>query len=156
MNTPAHHGLAASTQRVTVELAPQTIEQIAGRVAQLLRHDRLLGDAGPAREPGWMTVKELAAHLKLNPAWVYEHADELGAIRTGNGPKARLRFDLQTATEALKRHQRQTTPAAASRLRRAPQPRTPYSPDAPLLEIRRRESRGVRSCIPAPRRTRVH
>ena len=28
------------------------------------------------------------------PAWVYEHAAELGAFRFGNGPKARIGFDL--------------------------------------------------------------
>jgi len=48
-----------------------------------------------------MTAKELARHFKLNPAWVYEHAEQLGAIRTGSGPKARMRFDLEIATKAL-------------------------------------------------------
>ncbi len=145
-------GLAATARRVAVDLTPQAVEQVASRVAQLLRHDQLRAEANAPSGPTWMTAKELALHLKLNPAWIYEHAEELGAIRTGGGPKARMRFDLHTATEALKRHQRQApTPAPTPRSQRtAPRP-GPYPADAPLLEIRRREIRGVRSCF-APRR----
>lgn len=97
---------------VAVELTPQTVEQIAIRVAQLLRHQQPRAQVdGPAV---LMTVKELARHLKLNPAWVYEHAEELGAIRTGNGPKARIRFDPHTATEALRAHHAQPSRRPAS------------------------------------------
>jgi hypothetical protein len=88
----------------TVDLTPQTVEQVASRVAQLLRRKPAQNETSNA--PRWMTAKELAHHLKLSPAWVYEHAEELGAIRTGGGPKARMRFDPHTATEALKRHRR--------------------------------------------------
>ena len=120
MPTPTRrHGLAAA-RRIAVELTPQAVEQIASRVAQLLHHQPPTQTASPAANAGWMTAKELAQHLKLNPAWVYEHANELGAIRTGNGPKARIRFDLHTATQALKQHQRQTTPAPATPPRRTP------------------------------------
>lgn len=144
---PRRRGLAATAQRVAVELTPQAVEQIASRVAQLLRHQPP-AQASPPTTPGWMTVKELATHLKLNPAWVYEHADELGAIRTGNGPKARIRFDLHTATQALKKHQRETTPAPTTRPRRTPTPRpTPYPADAPLLQIRDPYPRSVRGCL---------
>ena len=82
-----------------------------------------------------MTAKELAAHLKLNPAWIYEHAHELGAIRTGTGPKARIRFNLHTATQTLKQHQR-PAPASTAPPRRKLTPRpAPYATDAPLLQI---------------------
>jgi pyruvate/2-oxoglutarate dehydrogenase complex dihydrolipoamide acyltransferase (E2) component len=98
-----------------------------------------------------MTAKELAAHLKLNPAWVYEHAQELGAIRTGTGPKARIRFDLHTATQALKQHQRQPAPAPTTRPRRTPPHPTPYPTDAPLLQIRDPYPRVIRGCLPRNR-----
>jgi hypothetical protein len=149
-------GLAATAHRLAVDLTPQAVEQIAGRVAQLLRHDLSRTETNPAPAPGWMTAKELASHLKLNPAWVYEHAEELGVIRTGDGPKARMRFDLQTATQALQRHRRQTAPVGQAPKSRMPR-RQPFGPGdagAPLLEIRRREIRGVRSCF-APRRVRM-
>jgi hypothetical protein len=140
--------LGAIAPRPTVDLGPRTVEQIAQRVAQLLRQDQLRAPAAPAPAPAsLLTVKELARHLKLNPAWVYEHATELGAIRTGNGPKARMRFDLRTATEALKQH-RQGTPAPSTpRPERTPARPEPYRPDAPLLEIRGREVRGLRRCF---------
>jgi hypothetical protein len=98
-------GLAAA-RHIAVELTPQAIEQIATRVTQLLRHQQQAAQPSPTATPTWVTAKELAAHLKLNPAWIYEHADELGAIRTGTGPKARIRFDLHTATQTLKQHKK--------------------------------------------------
>jgi hypothetical protein len=139
-------GLAATARHVAVDLTPQAVEQIATRVAHLLHHDQTQTDT--PIQTGWMTAKELAAHLKLNPAWIYEHADELGAIRTGDGPKARIRFDLHTATQALKRHERQTpAPTSAPRTRRKPTHPQPYPTDAPLLKVRDPYSRSVRACF---------
>ena len=139
------HGLAATARRIAIELTPQTIEQIAVRVTQLLHHDQAHAQANPVPKAATLlTVKELAQHLQLNPAWVYEHADELGAIRTGNGPKARIRFDTHTATQALKRHQRQTPPLTRAR---KPQRPAPYPTDAPLLEIRNPYARSIRGCV---------
>jgi excisionase family DNA binding protein len=40
-----------------------------------------------------LTPAELAEYLSVERSYVYEHASELGAIRLGTGPKARLRFD---------------------------------------------------------------
>jgi pyruvate/2-oxoglutarate dehydrogenase complex dihydrolipoamide acyltransferase (E2) component len=151
MPTPTRrHGLAAA-RRIAVELTPQTVEQIASRVAQLLHHQPPT-QTSPAANPGWMTAKELANHLKLNPSWVYEHAQELGAIRTGTGPKARIRFDLHTATQALKNHQPQPTPAAATAPRRKPARPAPYPTDAPLLQIRDPYPRNPRGCHARTRR----
>ncbi len=143
MPTPQRrHGLAAA-RRIAVELTPQTVEQIASRVAQLMHHQQ--AETSPTGTPGWMTAKELAAHLKLNPAWVYEHAQELGAIRTGTGPKARIRFDLHTATQALK--QQQPAPPAAATPRRTTTPHpAPYPTDTPLLQIRDPYPRSTRGC----------
>lgn len=149
--TTRRRGLAATARRITIELTPQTIEQIAGRVAQLLRHDHTTHT--PPQPATLMTVKELAHHLKLNPAWVYEHADQLGAIRTGNGPKARIRLNPHTATQALKQHQQ--PPAAPTRpTRTRPRP-APYPTDAPLLKPRDPYTRGVRGCRGARSRLRI-
>lgn len=65
----------------------------AHRVVALLQDD-----AEPARllDPG-----ELAARLSVDRSWVYEHASELGALRLGDGPRARLRFDPVTVAERL-------------------------------------------------------
>jgi hypothetical protein len=146
--TQRRHGLAASAQRIAVELTPQAVEQIATRVAQLLRHQQQ-HDAEHATEPsGLLNVSQLANHFNLSRAWVYEHADQLGAIRFGDGPKARLRFDLNTATQALERNQRQApAPAARRKPRSAPARPEPYPTDAPLLKVRNPYERGVRSCV---------
>ncbi len=92
-------------RHVAVDLTPQAVEQVANRVAALLQRQQHNQQQAHTREPtGMLTVAELAKHLRLNRAWVYEHADELGAIRVGSGPKARIRFDLHTALKALERH----------------------------------------------------
>lgn len=147
MSPPTRPRGLAAARHIAVELTPHTVEQIASRVAQLLHHHQPPAPASPPPAPAWMTAKELAQHLKLNPAWVYEHAQELGAIRTGNGPKARIRFDPHTATQALKQHQRQPVQAAAARSRRTPARPALYPTDTPLLEIRDPYRRSVRGCL---------
>lgn len=52
------------------------------------------------REP-LVTAAVLAIELSVSRDFVYEHADELGALRLGSGPKARLRFDVATAMACL-------------------------------------------------------
>jgi len=44
---------------------------------------------------------ELADWLNVDRGYVYEHASELGALRLGTGPKARLRFDLEDVRRRL-------------------------------------------------------
>lgn len=43
----------------------------------------------------------LAGFLGVSRAYVYEHSDELGAVRLGAGPRARLRFNPDLALERL-------------------------------------------------------
>lgn len=59
--------------------------------------------------------KELASVLNVSLDYVYAHASELGAMRLGEGPKARLRFDLQTAQGAMKTRGRSRSPIASRR-----------------------------------------
>lgn len=42
-------------------------------------------------------AQAVADALGVGRAFVYEHGDELGAIRLGNGRRARLRFNLEQA-----------------------------------------------------------
>ncbi|MEA2464565.1 MAG: hypothetical protein QOJ98_2312 [Acidobacteriota bacterium] len=48
--------------------------------------------------------------------WVYDHANELGAFRYGDGPRARLGFDLQSIEQW--KTERQQLRAPSSRVRR--------------------------------------
>lgn len=80
-------------------------ELAAHRVVQLLER--------PAPGPfQLLEPKQLAAALNVSLDYVYAHAEDLGVMRLGDGPKARLRFDLQTARTAMRSHKQ--PPAAVS------------------------------------------
>jgi hypothetical protein len=157
---PRRRGLGALARQAAVDLTPQAVEQVAGRVVQLLhrqQQQQLHRQQAQTGEPvGMVTVAEFATYYKLNPAWVYEHADELGATRIGSGPKARIRLDFQTAKAALREIHagRELAPADAKSLRSPRQPRSPrapekdlYSPDAPPLQSRPRRILGARASL---------
>lgn len=78
-------------------LTPSDVEAIAAavapKVAELL-HTR-------PTTFGLVGARELADQLGVSLAYVYAHAGELGAMRLGHGPKARIRFDLDRARQAL-------------------------------------------------------
>jgi hypothetical protein len=46
-------------------------------------------------------ARRLARDLGVSIDYVYAHATELGAMRLGFGPKARIRFDLDRARQAV-------------------------------------------------------
>lgn len=71
----------------------------------------------------------LAGVLGVSRAFVYEHSEELGAVRLGAGPRARLRFSPDRALERL-------TSCSGSRGSSAPQAPQPSAP-------RRRTSRAT-------------
>jgi hypothetical protein len=62
-------------------------EALAVRVVELLERQERRSARGLA------TAADVAEQLGVHKSWVYAHADELGAIRLGDGEKARLRFD---------------------------------------------------------------
>jgi len=146
---PRRRGLGAIARQAAVDLTPQAVEQVAGRVVQLLHRAQQNQQQAQTGEPvGMVTVAQFAAYYKLNPAWVYEHADELGATRIGSGPKARIRLDFQTAKAALAQHQTNRTPPPADATPRRPRQRPEtdlYSPEAPPLESRPRRILGARA-----------
>lgn len=40
-----------------------------------------------------LTARQVAALFNVDRGWVYAHANELGVVRIGTGPRPRLRFD---------------------------------------------------------------
>ncbi|MGA8720316.1 MAG: hypothetical protein WB557_20070 [Solirubrobacteraceae bacterium] len=80
------------------ELDPAVIEEIAerlsgaivARVVEVLREEGL--SPRPSEATAWLHAQEVAQRLGVSREWVYEHADELGALRIGSGPRPRLRF----------------------------------------------------------------
>jgi hypothetical protein len=65
----------------------------------------------------WVDAQAVADFLGVNRDYIYSNAARLGAIRLGAGPRARLRFQLGTALEAL-------TPCVAGRESPEPETRT--------------------------------
>lgn len=111
-------------------LAPASIEQIAERIAELLR--------GEPTSPDLIDAAEVARRFGISRAYVYEHADRLGARRLGDGPRARLRFDPTEVAAALAPSQPLTSPDPPRRRRR------PSSHPVELLPIGRNDERRPR------------
>jgi len=76
----------------------ETVEAIATRVAELVL-ERLEPSGVSGRT--LVGVDAVAEHLGVDRGWVYEHADQLGVRRLGNGSKPRLRFSLSEVDQKL-------------------------------------------------------
>lgn len=110
-----------------VTLDDQDVEAIAQRVAELLRGEsaRYLDAAGIAKRFG------------VGRSWVYAHKHELGAVRLGTGPKARLRFDVRRVESVLAAERDPAAALAEPRpSRRAVRGRAPARP---VLDYESRE-----------------
>lgn len=123
------------------------VEAVAQRTAAIVL-ERLAGR--PAVEP-LVDVAAVAHALGVSVAFVYEHADALGAIRLGSGPKARLRFDVEAAKAANARsgsRESQTsvsgsTPTSTEGRRSRRAARLPAGLPAPGSVLRSRPSRAA-------------
>lgn len=80
------------------ELARLVADQLAERVLEMAP---IAPDPAPASRR-WLTATEVAAMLGMTRDAVYRQADTLGAVKIGSGPKARLRFELEEVTAALR------------------------------------------------------
>jgi hypothetical protein len=97
---------------------PANLHALAAEVAQLLGRPEL---------DGLLTARQVAARFNVDRSWVYAHANELGVIRLGNGPRPRLRFDAAVVAQRLL-----PSPPAAFSTAQSPGAATPV----PLLPIR--------------------
>jgi predicted DNA-binding transcriptional regulator AlpA len=84
---------------------PGDVRAIAEAVVDMLAERGLVIYAGPGASARVLNAREVARLLGRSAPWVYEHATELGAIRMGNGPKARIGFDLATIEQWKRDHQ---------------------------------------------------
>ena len=81
-----------------LRLAPESIEALASRLAELLD---VVGRAEPEAPRQMISAAEVSARWGVARRWVYNHASELGACRLGSGPRPRLRFDPVEIAERL-------------------------------------------------------
>jgi DNA-binding transcriptional ArsR family regulator len=85
-----------------VTLAPAAVEAVARRVVELLADEHATPPTARL-----LDAADLADLLGVSRATVYEHADALGAVRIGDGPRGRLRFDAETALAAWQTRDRE-------------------------------------------------
>ena len=81
-------------------LHPDDLEFLADLVAERVVA-RLSEDRRPDEEERLLTAAEVARRFRVSPEWVRENAERLGALRLGNGPHPRLRFDPARVAEEL-------------------------------------------------------
>ena len=87
-----------------VTLTDEQLKSLADLIAERLRDDDDEKRASVAAAPkSLLDAAGLAERLGCSRRWVYDHAEELGAVRLGSGPKAPLRFDLEAAKSAMAR-----------------------------------------------------
>jgi hypothetical protein len=110
------------------------IELLAQRVAELLANQAM-----ESRQMGQLVdAAAVARLLGVSRATVYAKADELGAIRIGNGKRARLRFDpARIVATRVAESAHSSSPAR----RRPRSRRAKERPNSDLLPIRGRRIR---------------
>jgi predicted DNA-binding transcriptional regulator AlpA len=149
-------GAFAHVRRAAAELAPETIERIAQRVAALLRERESAAPGPPDAPTRLLDAEALARRLGVTRTWVYEHANELGAIAIGDGPKPRLRFDAELAANALEARRRRGRPSEPAMPLAAPRRparrRRTAATSVPLLPITGTAPRGILSTMRCARR----
>jgi len=78
----------AALDQIPVEHVPAAILRLSARLVAAPK-------TGETMSPvcdDLLTVPEAAKLLQVSETYVFSHSRELGAIRLGSGPKARLRF----------------------------------------------------------------
>lgn len=98
-----------------VTLSPESVRAVAEQICELL--------AGAPLSAELIDASEVARRFNVSRDYVYEHQAELGGVKLGKGPKARLRFDPERVLEAL-----------------APQPFSTPSPQPAHSRRRRRQA----------------
>jgi predicted DNA-binding transcriptional regulator AlpA len=80
--------------RVDPRVIDALVDQLGDVIVQrLLDAIRAEGLNPRASEPeALLDANEVADRLRMSREWVYEHAEELGVSRMGDGPRPRLRF----------------------------------------------------------------
>jgi hypothetical protein len=123
--------MALPTDVQLARLHPADIEAIARRVVEQLRDD-------PSDSGHLVDAATIAREFGVSRAFVYAHADELGAVKLGDGPRSRLRFSPAKAAEALSvRSTSKVSAAPPAPRRRGSRPASPGVTRAgnPLLPL---------------------
>jgi len=105
------------------ERALSDVRAVAEALADVLAERGLVVSAAPASPARVLDAAQVAVLLGRERHWVYEHAGELGAFRYGDGPRARLGFDLIAVERWMRERQvRGRAQPASSRRRQQRRP----------------------------------
>jgi hypothetical protein len=126
-------GAAPGEERPTLRLDPETVEEVATRVAELLAA-RFQPPQAPHRR--LLSAAEVSEWWGVERSWVYEHARELGAIRLGKGRRPRLRFDSDLVAQRIAALAEERRPAPQGRRRGGRRSRRIPADAADLLPLR--------------------
>ncbi len=96
--------MSASGRQGDLRLAPESIEELALRLAEVVAG--VVGAGGapgplPDEDAEAITAQKVSEDWGVSRRWVYDHAKELGAHRLGSGKRPRLRFDPAVVAERL-------------------------------------------------------
>lgn len=121
-----------------LRLPDDQLERLADLVAE-----RLAGAAPMPRAAQLVDARTVAAAIGRSAEFVRDHADELGVIRQGTGPRPRLAFNLDRAMSAwASRDERERSHGASSRVsagRRVRRAHPSSGTSVDLLPIRGRQ-----------------
>lgn len=85
---------------MVLRLDPAQLEELAGLVAVRVLEE-LGRPSGRPAESRLVDAAAVATRFGVTREYVYEHAGDLGAVRLGDGPRARLRFDMEEVAMRL-------------------------------------------------------
>lgn len=84
-----------------VRIAPESIEALATRLAELLRGSTREPERPAPSKKKMLSAAEVSDLWGVSRVWVYRHAEALGVRRLGSGTRPRLRFDPEEIEERL-------------------------------------------------------
>jgi hypothetical protein len=89
-------------------LTEDMLDALADRLADRLATRLASASRATQKTFALVDARGLAAELGVSVDYVYRHQVELGAMPLGDGPKARLKFDLDRAKQALDARRRRS------------------------------------------------
>ncbi len=127
-------------------LHPADLERLGELVVDGLA-ERLEGQSSEEPRTEFVTAADIARRFGVSAEFVRDHADELGVVRIGTGPRPRLRFDPVKVEAALTVRVDSSRSLGPARPRRRPKStgrpaRTPSGSRCFPFEARRRNVTG--------------
>jgi hypothetical protein len=103
---PSEHDSPAGSREMSAPVDVDGLDALAQRLADPVarRVIEMIKDGGVLPAPAaatWLNATEVAQLLHVTREWVYQHADELGAVRLGGGRRPRLRFRREGLATAI-------------------------------------------------------